>query len=130
MKLSKQERQPRGRTIRNIIATLGYFGAWGLIAVLLVPALMQVKTLLVFIALLIINNETLRPPGWNTDTLVGVDKCTTFLAIGTWLFVVMFAERYLREAREQGRFWVQAGRAIVVIIGIYGASAALLFLLG
>ena len=128
MKLPKQEEgQLRWRKILHLV---GYFAAWGLIAVLLIPTLWQIKTLFLFLALQAINNPSLRPPGWNTETLAAVDKCTTFLVIGAWLILVMFAEGYVREAIEQGRLLLQTGRAVIIMACLYGASAVLLYVLG
>ncbi len=127
MKSTKPEGQPQKK---SIFLSIQYFGLWGVTAVLLIPTLLQVKALILYTSLLMIESESFRPPGWNTGTLTGVDKCTTFLGIVIWLIVVMFAEGHLRESIAQGKFLSYAGRMLLIILSVYVSSAVILYLIG
>jgi len=114
----------------QFLSMLQYLAAWILTAALLVLMLSQIKALLLYLALLLIENDNLRPPGWNSSTIVAVDKCTTFLAVVTWLIGVMYASDHIREGLQEGRFWPQTGRMLLLIFGLYAASTLLLFVIG
>ena len=117
------EKKSRGARWSGVI----FFGAWGLTAILLIPMLMQVRALILYSALAVINNDTLRPPGWNTSTMVGVDKCTLLVLIAAWMIGVFFAEGQIREAVAKGRFWADVGIMWLGVVGVWAGSAIMLY---
>ena len=127
MRFLKRERTPHQSVP---LRALKYYGAWALTALALIPMLIRLKALALVSAWRVINNDALRPPGWNSSTLVAVDKCTTFLALGAWLMGVLLVEGYLQEALAEGRLLARAGRMLLVIGGIYAAAEVLLWLIG
>ena len=126
MQFFKRER----KTIQsNFVDTLKFYLAWGLTGALLIPMLGQLKVLVLYLALQLIKNDALRPPGWNSETMAGVDKCTTFVALGAWLILFLYAEGQIQEAQIKDQFWAQTGKMWLIIGGIYLAGALLLFVI-
>jgi|GEM_PF-1312256 len=114
---------------KRLGATVLLYSLWLGLAALWTVTAFQLQTTLLYISFLIIENPTLRPTGWNTATLSGIYRCT-FLILGSlWLGLIIFTERYLRESLEEDRLLVNAGRLLLIIGGIYGFSAGLLYLL-
>ena len=124
-KKASKEKKPRSERWSAVV----YYGAWGLTAILLIPMLMQVRALILFLALLMINNDAVRPPGWSSSTLVGVDKCTLLVLIAAWLIGVFFAEGHIREAIASESFWSDVGIMWLGIIGAWAGSAIMLYVL-
>lgn len=106
------------------------YGLWLGLAALWAVAAFQLQATLLYIGYLIIQNPALRPTGWNTSTLAGINRCTFLLLGSLWLGLVIYTEKYLRESLVEDRLLVNAGRLLLIIGGIYGFSAGLLYLLG
>ena len=105
------------------------YSLWLGLAAFWAVAAFQLQTTLLYIGYLIIENPSLRPTGWNTSTLSGINRCTFLLLGSLWLGLVIFSERYLRESLEEDRLLINAGRLLLIIGGIYGFSVALLYIL-
>ena len=112
-----------GATVLLYSLWLGLAALWALVA-------FQVQTTLLFLGILIIQNPSIRPPGWNSGTLSGINRCTFLLLGSLWLGLVIYSEKYLRESLEEDRLLVNAGRLVLIIGGIYGVSIGLLYVLG
>ena len=114
---------------KQVLEWLQLLVAWLLVAGALIFTLLQLKALILYLALLLIENETLRPTGWNTGTIVAVDKCSTLLGVIAWLVVSMFAGNQLQASQAEGRFWTYTGRLLGAIIGLYLLAAGVLFVI-
>ncbi len=116
-------------TSKQIGGTVGLYLLWLLLAVLWAVVAFQVQTTLLYLGLVVVQTPEIRPTGWNTATISGINRCT-FLVLGAlWLGVVVFTERYLREGLEQNRLFAYAGRLAVIAGLSYGLGAGLLWLL-
>ena len=115
---------------KQLGAVVFLYGLWLGVAALWALVAFQLQTTLLFIGILIIQNPSLRPTGWNSGTLSGINRCTFLLLGSLWLGLVIYSERYLRESLEKDRLLVNAGRLLLIIGGIYGVSVGLLYILG
>ena len=115
--------------VKNFILGFSSYGLWLLSAAMWAAVMFQLQVLLLFFSILVLETSWLRPPGWNNETLKGIEKCG-FLVLGSlWLGLVIFSERYLRKGVTENRFWQRVLHLVLVGGGIYGLSAALLYLL-
>jgi hypothetical protein len=109
---------------------VAFFGFWVLAAALLVPTFYQILNLVLYLGVLVINNPGLRPTGWTTDTLVGLQRCS-FLVLGSlWIGLVMYFESYLSEGYSRAELAGRGGRILLIIVGTYLFSALILFVIG
>jgi hypothetical protein len=115
--------------VRGVLAGLGFYGLWGTLSAGLVLVAYQVYATLIFIGILIVENPTTRPAGWNTGTMTALSRFLILVLGGTWLVAVSLLEGYLRDASEQGRLRNSVIRLLFVMGGIVGFSIGLLFLL-
>lgn len=107
---------------RGILEILGYYALWAILAALLVLALYQLHSTLLYIGLKMVENPSTRPAGWNTGTIHGLSRFL-FLVLGAvWLVMVSLMERYLDQGREEGRLWINVGRMLLIIGAIFGFS--------
>jgi len=108
---------------------LGFYGLWLLLSTLWGVVAFQMQTTLLYLGILVVQTPEIRPAGWNTGTISGINRCT-FLILGSlWLGLVVFTEKYLREGREENRLLARAGLLLLIIGGLYGGSVAMLYLL-
>ena len=115
--------------VRGVLAGLGFYGLWGILSAGLVLAAYQVYGTLIFVGILMVENPTTRPAGWNTGTMTSLSRFLILVLGGTWLVAVSLLEGYLRDGSEQGQLRDHVIRFSLVIGGIVGVSYALLFLL-
>jgi hypothetical protein len=88
-----------------------------------------VQNLVLYLGILVIQNDALRPTGWSSDTLSGINRCG-FLVLGSlWLGMVVFTEKYLREGAAEQQLLRRALRLALIGGAVYLLSAGLLFLL-
>ena len=93
-------------------------------------AAFQVQNLILYLGLLVIQNPSIRPPGWSSDTIVGINRCS-FLILGSlWLGLAIFSEKYLREGSHEEHLLQNALRLTLIGGGIYAFSTGLLYILG
>ena len=108
--------------LRDIVENLGHYVLWAILAALLVVALYQLHSTLVYVGLKMVENPSTRTAGWNTGTINGLSRFL-FLVLGAiWLVSVSWMERYLEGCGEEGRLWICSGRLLVIIGVIYAFS--------
>lgn len=116
--------------LRRALTNLQLYSILALLMILWAVVAFQVQATLVYIGILVVQNPSLRPVGWNSSTIVGLSKCGILVLGAIWLGLLPFTEKYLREGLEDERLWTRIGRLLVVIGGIYGISAGLIYVLG
>ena len=104
------------------------YGLWLAIVLLWTIVSLYLQRTLLVIGLWVIQSPTLRPTGWSTSTLAGINRCGYLILGVVWLGVVLYTERYLREGMEDGVLLVRTGRLLVIIVIFFGLSLALSFL--
>lgn len=105
------------------------YGLTGLMALLWALAAFQLQALFVYLGILIVQTPSLTPTGWNSSTIVGLNKCGILILGMLWLGLVLFTHHHLTEALADQQLLAKAGRMALIIIGIYAFSAIILYLL-
>jgi len=115
---------------KNLALGLAVYGLTGLLALLYALAAFQLQALIVYLGILIVQSPSLRPAGWNSSTIVGLNKCGIVILGMLWLGLVLFSHHYLKEALAEHQLWSKAGWLALMSLGLYAFSAAVLYILG
>lgn len=116
-------------TAKKILTVVGIYGLWILLLILWTLAAFQVQNLVLYLGILVIQSDSLRPTGWSTDTLSGINRCG-FLILGSlWLGMAVFTEKYLREGAAEQQLLRRAFQLALIGGAVYLLSTGLLFLL-
>jgi hypothetical protein len=108
--------------LQSITNNISYLVFWIIVAVLAALTAFQLHANLILISMAIINNPTLRPTGWSTDTIYGLSR-VFWLVLGIfWLGLVMYSERNLYEGKNQGQLLKRFTLLIIILGVIYGVS--------
>jgi len=115
--------------IKSLIDNLGIYALWLALVILVTIVLFQVHTTLIAIALTVVQNPSLRPPGWNTNTIYGLSRLIWLILGIFWLGWVMFTEGYLSEGKRQEVLKKRALRLFLFIAVIYAVCFTVLRML-
>ncbi len=103
----------------SCFGTVGYLSIWIRLAVLAALVAWYVLVAILAVAGWLIASPELRPTGWSTPTLIGVNKLSILRSGSLWLFLVMYMDRDLRIARDEGRLLARALRYIVILVALW-----------
>jgi hypothetical protein len=115
--------------LKSALSNTSYFVFWIILAALAALVVFQLHATLIAIAIAVIENPGLRPPGWSTDTIYGLSRVFWLILGIFWLGWVMFTEGYLREGVNQKRLLKRSFLVLVFVGVIYGSSYLVLLLL-
>ena len=118
------------RRSKRIAPHIALYGLWLLLAALGVLAAFQLQVTLLHLGIVVVQNPDLRPVGWNTSTITGINRCTLLVLGALWLGLVIYSERYLRDGLEEHRLLGRGARLLLIIVAIYALSAGVLYLAG
>jgi hypothetical protein len=115
--------------IRSRIEMASIFLGWVILGVGATLTGFQFHATLISIGLAMVGNPSLRPPGWNTDTIYGLSRLLWLIVGIGWLGWVMFTFDHLREAKKP-RMLVGRFIRLLLILGVVYISSygVLLFL--
>jgi hypothetical protein len=114
---------------QSFFENIGYFVFWLVLGVLAVFTAFQLHATWIAIAISVVENPSLRPPGWSMDSVHGLGR-VFWLIIGIlWLVWVMYTESHLREGRERKRLMPRFFIFLIVLGAIYGVNYLILYLL-
>lgn len=117
-------------TMRKLAKSVRLYGAWLFLSILGIVVAFQLRVTLLYMGLFVVKRPSLRPPGWNTSTIHGLDRFVILILGIIWLFMVAFLENYLREGfRNQTIFWQRVGRFGLMLVVIYVLSYLFLLVL-
>lgn len=117
------------KRMQPVLAKLGYIISWLTLSVFATLTAFQVHGTLIAISLVIVENASLRPLGWSTDTVYALSRIF-WLVLGIfWLGWVMFTEGYLSEGYQQQLIIKRTLRLTVILAVIYGACFLILLIL-
>jgi hypothetical protein len=86
--------------IRSKFVAASFFLYWIILGVGATLTSFQIHATLITIALVMVGNPSLRPPGWNTDTVYGLSRLLWLVVGMGWLGWVMFTFDDLRETKR------------------------------
>ena len=115
--------------IQSLFGNLGYIVFWFVLAGLAILTVFQLHTTWIAIALSVIENTSLHPREWNTDTIHGLGR-VFWLVLGIlWLGWVMFTEGHLREGKDRKLLIRRFIYFLLILGGIYGLNYLILLIL-
>ena len=115
--------------LQPIFSRIGYAVFWLGLVLLATLVAFQVHGMLVALALAVIENPSLRPPGWSTDTIFALSRVFWLILGILWLGWVMFTEGYLREGYQRHLLTRRIFLLVIILAATYGASIIILELL-
>jgi hypothetical protein len=117
------------KRLQPVLASVGYIVFWLGLAVFATLTAFQVHGTLIALSLAVIENPSLRPLGWSTDTVYALSR-VFWLVLGIfWLGWVMFTEGYLREGYQRQLLKNRTIRLAILLGAAYAACLLMLFLL-
>lgn len=114
--------------VRRLLAGLGFYALWIVLAALLAWAAYQVYATLLAVGIWMVEHPAVRPAGWNRATITGLSRFLILILGGLWLLLVSLLESYLREGTRQRRLRARVVRLMLLIGAVYAASYAILLL--
>lgn len=115
--------------IQPVVSRIGYIVFWLGLAVLATITAFQVHGTLIVIALAVIENPSLRPLGWSTDTIYALSRVFWLILGILWLGWVMFTEGYLSEGYHQSLLKQRTFRLVIILGTTYGVCLLVLYIL-
>ena len=117
------------KRMQPMFSMVGYIVIWLALAVLATLTAFQVHGTLIAVSLAIIQNPSLRPYGWSTDTVYALSRVFWLILGILWLGWVMFTEGFLREGYQRQLLVKRTIRLAIILGGVYAYSLLMLFLL-
>ena len=114
---------------KSTLGTLCYLLLWLVSTILITLTLFEVHVALIAVALEVVDNPTLRPTGWSTDSIHNLGRLLWLILGIFWLGWVIFTEGYLREGQERQILGKRAIRLLLIMGAIYFSSYILLILI-
>lgn len=103
---------------------VGYFLSWLVLAAMAAVTAWQAHVTTLYLAALLIDHPTLRPPGWNSSTLVALSKLSVVAWGAFWIIGVYYMDYRLRESTHERRLLRQWLRFLLIL----GGALSLLYL--
>ncbi|MEM9773898.1 MAG: hypothetical protein AAF902_04915 [Chloroflexota bacterium] len=102
---------------------------WALFVGVLVWAFIQLYSLMLYVNLVWVNNETWRLPGWTSFTIHALTRITGFTLGTIWLGLMVWSEQFLDKALRQEKLRPRAYKMLGYALGLGIVSIGLLTLL-
>ncbi len=115
--------------LKKVLNSILFFVLWVLFSLFWGILAWQLQSLFLYLGLLVIDNPTLRPTGWNTQTIQGIYRCGFFLVGSLWLGLVIFTMNYLRDATDDHTVWPDTLRLFLGGTAVYLLVTGILFVL-
>jgi hypothetical protein len=117
------------KRLQPVLAPVGYIVFWLGLGIFATLTAFQIHGTLIAISLAVIENPSLRPLGWSTDTIYALSR-VFWLVLGIlWLGWVMFTEGYLREGYQRQQLKHRTLRLIIILGATYVVFFVIPFLL-
>ena len=115
--------------LQQVGSTIGVYGLWLASIALWVLVAIQFQRVILVVGNFIIETPAIKPVGWNSETLNGISRCGFVIAGALLLGVIIYTERYLREAAAENQLMIRAGRLFLIGGGllIFGIGIFYLF---
>jgi len=82
----------------------------------------QLHVTTLYLATLLVNSPTLRPPGWGANSLAGVSKLSILVWGSFWLIFTFYIEYKLRESIRYQRLLRCSGIYGTILLIIYAIA--------
>lgn len=99
---------------------------WALFVGVLAWAFVQLYSLMLYVNLVWVNNETLRLPGWTSYTIHALTRMTGFTLGLIWLGLMVWAEQFLDKGLRRKMLRPRAYKILGYAVGLGAVSIALI----
>lgn len=103
---------------RNWLIWVGYFLGWLFLAALTAVTVWQAHVTTLYLAAWLIDQPALRPPGWNSSTLVALSKLSVVGWGAFWIIGVYYMDYRLRASTHERRLLRQWLRFLLILGGV------------
>jgi hypothetical protein len=117
------------KRMQPVFARIGYAVFWIGLAILATLTAFQAHGTLIAISLAVIENPSLRPYGWTTNTIHALSRVFWLILGILWLGWVTYTEGYLREGYQRKLLRHRTIRLTITLAAIYAACLLIFFLL-
>ena len=115
--------------IRSIFDAIIYIIFWLMLGVAVTLTLFQVHATLISIAIVVVDNPSLRPIGWTTGTIYGLSRLLWLILGICWLGWVMYTHEHLRESKQLKILTQKFFRLLLILGAVYFCSYLVLLFL-
>lgn len=115
--------------IRSIFDAISYIIFWFILGVLVTLTLFQVHATLISIAVVVVDNPSLRPIGWATGTIYGLSRLLWLILGICWLGWIMYTYEHLREINQLKILILHFFRLLLLLGAVYFCSYVVLLFL-
>jgi len=115
--------------IRSGFDAISYIIFWLILGVVVTLTLFQVHATLIYIAVVVVDNPSLRPIGWNTGTIYGLSRLLWLILGMCWLGWIMYTYEHLRESTQLKILIQQFFRLLLILGAVYFCSYVVLLFL-
>lgn len=115
--------------IRSIFDATSYIIFWLILGVVVTLTLFQVHATLISIAVVVVDNPSLRPIGWTSGSIYGLSRLLWLILGICWLGWVMYTYEHLRESKQLKILIQQFFRLLLILGAVYFCSYVVLLFL-
>jgi hypothetical protein len=115
--------------IRSIFDAISYIIFWLILGVVVTLTLFQVHATLIYIAVVVVDNPSLRPIGWSSGTIYGLSRILWLILGMCWLGWIMLTYDYLRESKQLKILKQRFFRLLLILGAVYFCSYVVLLFL-
>jgi len=115
--------------IRSIFDAISYIIFWLFLGVVVTLTLFQVHATLISVAVVVVDDPSLRPIGWSTGTIYGLSRLLWLILGICWLGWVMYTYEHLRESKQLKILKQRFFRLLIILGAVYLCSYVVLLFL-
>lgn len=115
--------------IRSIFDAISYIFFWLILDIVVTLTLFQVHATLISIAVVVVDNPSLRPIGWTSGSIYGLSRLLWLIMGICWLGWVMFTYEHLRESKQLKILIQKFFRLLLILGAVYFCSYVILLFL-
>lgn len=115
--------------IRSEFDNFSFIIFWLILAALVTLTLFQVHGTLISIAVVVVNNPSLRPIGWSSGSIYGLSRLLWLILGMFWLGWTTYTYEYLRESKQLKILVQRVFRMLFILGGTYISCYVVLFLI-
>jgi hypothetical protein len=115
--------------IRSIFDAISYIIFWLILGVVVTLTLFQVHATLISVAVVVVDNPSLRPIGWSSGTIYGLSRILWLILGMCWLGWIMLTYEYLSERKQLKILKQRFFRLLLILGAVYFCSYVVLLFL-
>ena len=115
--------------MRSKFDAISYIIFWLILRVVVTLTLFQVHATLISVAVMVVDNPSLRPIGWSSGSIYGLSRLLWLILGMFWLGWTTYTYEYLRESKQLKILIQRVFRMLIILGGTYISCYVALFLI-